>query len=186
MSLVTGIVLCCKVLVSCRDPTCVTICKWYFKLNALKTSLTYLLTHWHTDSLTHWLTHSLTHPLTHSLTHWLPDWLTDSLTHWLTHSLTYSPTHWLTDSLTHWLIHSFTHSLIHSFTHSLTDWLTDWLTDSLTDLRRWFFWILGRICQQTFKRIFWSFSLIIIITRWSNIYIQVVTSICSPSLLGIL
>ena len=45
MSLVTGIVLCCKVLVSCRDPTCVTICKWYFKLNALKTSLTYSLTH---------------------------------------------------------------------------------------------------------------------------------------------
>ena len=41
MNLVTGIVLYCKVLVSCRDPTYVTICKWYFKLNTLKTLLTY-------------------------------------------------------------------------------------------------------------------------------------------------
>ena len=43
MNLVTGIVLYCKVLVSCRGPTYVTICKWYFKLNTLKTLLTYLL-----------------------------------------------------------------------------------------------------------------------------------------------
>ena len=45
MNLVTGIVLYCKVLVSCRGPTYVTICKWYFKLNTLKTLLTYLLTY---------------------------------------------------------------------------------------------------------------------------------------------
>ena len=31
-------------------------------------------------------------------------------------------------------------------------------------ITRWLFWILGRICQQTYKRIFWSFSLLIIIT----------------------
>ena len=43
MSLVTGIVLYCKVLISCRDPIYVTICKWYFKLNILKTLITYLL-----------------------------------------------------------------------------------------------------------------------------------------------
>ena len=43
MNLVTGIVLYCKVLVSCRGPTYVTICKWYFKLNTLKTLLTYIL-----------------------------------------------------------------------------------------------------------------------------------------------
>ena len=46
MNLVTGIALYCKVLVSCRGPTYVTICKWYFKLNTLKTLLnllTYLL-----------------------------------------------------------------------------------------------------------------------------------------------
>ena len=36
MSLVTGIVLYCKVLISCQDPTYVTICKWHFKLNTLK------------------------------------------------------------------------------------------------------------------------------------------------------
>ena len=42
MNLVTGIVLYCKVLVSCRDSTYVTICKWYFKSNTLKTLLTYL------------------------------------------------------------------------------------------------------------------------------------------------
>ena len=35
MNLVTGIVLYCKVLVSCRGPAYVTICKWYFKLNTL-------------------------------------------------------------------------------------------------------------------------------------------------------
>ena len=45
-SLVTGIVLYCKVLISCRNPTYVTISKWYFKLNILKT----LLTHSHTYS----------------------------------------------------------------------------------------------------------------------------------------
>ena len=43
MNLVTGIVLYCKVLVSCRGPTYVTICKWYFKLSTLKTLLTYLI-----------------------------------------------------------------------------------------------------------------------------------------------
>ena len=41
MNLVTGIVLYCKVLVSCRGPTYVTIRKWYFKLNTLKTLLRY-------------------------------------------------------------------------------------------------------------------------------------------------
>ena len=65
MSFATGIVLYRKVLISCRDPTYVTICKWYFKVNTLKTLLTYLLT----DSLTH----SLTHPPTHALTDWLTD-----------------------------------------------------------------------------------------------------------------
>ena len=45
MNLVTGIVLYCKVLVSCRGPTYLTICKWYFKLNTLKTLLTDLLTY---------------------------------------------------------------------------------------------------------------------------------------------
>ena len=40
MSLVTGIDFFCKVLVFCRDPTYVTICKWYFNLNTLKTLLT--------------------------------------------------------------------------------------------------------------------------------------------------
>ena len=44
MNLVTGIVLYCKVLVSCRGPTYVTICKWYFKLNTLKTLLTVFIT----------------------------------------------------------------------------------------------------------------------------------------------
>ena len=40
-----GIVLYCKVLISCRDPTYVTTCKWYFKLNILKTLLTYVRTY---------------------------------------------------------------------------------------------------------------------------------------------
>ena len=52
-------------------------------------------------------------------------------------------------------------------------------------ITRWLFWILGRICQQSYKRIFWSFRLLIIITGWSNIYIQVVPSISSPVLFGI-
>ena len=52
-------------------------------------------------------------------------------------------------------------------------------------ITRWLFWILGRICQQSYKRIFWSYRLLIIITVWSNIYIQVVPSVSSPVLFRI-
>ena len=43
-SLVTCKALYCKVLISCRDTTYVSICKWYFKLSILKTLLTNVLT----------------------------------------------------------------------------------------------------------------------------------------------
>ena len=59
MNLVTGIVLYCKVLVSCRGPTYVTICKWYFKLNTLKIILTYILTYLITYLRTYVLTYVL-------------------------------------------------------------------------------------------------------------------------------
>ena len=55
-SLVMGIVLYCKVLISCRDPTCVSICKQYFQLNILKILLPYWLAGWLTDWMTDWLT----------------------------------------------------------------------------------------------------------------------------------
>ena len=69
MNLVTGIVLYCKVLASCRGPTYVTICKWYFKLNTLKTYLltfllTYLLIYLLADLLSYFFTGVLTYLLT--------------------------------------------------------------------------------------------------------------------------